>query len=389
MGFWDFFKKIKQKQEEEIEIEIEKISQNELQSWTENKKAEIEKQEETFLKEIQTKISELISELQEKNSTLKKVNVDEKKAEEKIKLIVKENLDNYVYYLEKLLEKLKEINHEDKKIIEKINSVFEDFKKRSSPSYEKATFLIGKEIGSIKETIRKFFRELNRIVKENQEIVDNLKIISSIEEKIKKSNEIKKINSETANIIKNYNEKISNLNNNIKTKEEEIEKIKKSEKFIEEKEKIERLKTKRKELEQDIENLRENIDFKSLANFYHSFEKEMAIVKLYKENFKQAFQRTNGQDLLVLLKEAKMQNTKILNKIGEIEEKKKETGNIEFRDLGISNIENEIKKLNSDIENINIKKLTEEKKLKKLEASLNEIMGLIRSQLIKINVELE
>ena len=109
MGFFDFFKKKK-----EQVVEIEKISQNEFQDWLLNKKTKIEKQEQGFSILIKERISQFISELEEKISALHKIDIEEKKVEEKIKLIVKENLRNYIDYLEKLIIKLKKTDKDRK-----------------------------------------------------------------------------------------------------------------------------------------------------------------------------------------------------------------------------------------------------------------------------------
>ena len=179
---------------------------------------------------IQVRISQLIQELEEKISTLKKINVDKKKIEEKIKIIVRENLDNYIYYLDELIDKLKKMNEFDKEIVEKINSIFSDFEKRSKMSYEKATFLIGKELGDIKESIRAFFKDLENILKDNKDLIDKSKIISSTKTNIEKFSNVNGIKLEIEKAIDEYDKKIRNLDNNIKIKEEDIEKIKKSEK---------------------------------------------------------------------------------------------------------------------------------------------------------------
>tara|TARA_Y100000034_G_scaffold104792_1_gene131602 strand:+ start:8 stop:1153 length:1146 start_codon:yes stop_codon:yes gene_type:complete len=380
MGFFDFFKKKK-----EQTVEIKKISQNEFQDWLLDKKTKIEKQEQEFLILIKKRISQFISELEEKISVLHKVNIEEKKVEEKIKLIVKENLRNYIDYLEKLIIKLKEI---DKDIIIKINFIFTDFQKKSALTYEKATILIGREMKDIKENIRKFFTDIEVIIKNNQDIIDESRIIRLLEIEVKKFNETKKTKSEIKKNIEESNNKINNLKENIKVKEEEIENIKKSEKFLEENKKEEELKTKKQELEEDILNLSRIIDFKALANFYHIFEDKMKIIKEYRENFKQTFQKTNGENIMLLLRESKLHSVDILNKFQEIEEKRKEINNIIIEETGIENLEYVIKEIKSEIEDFNLKKLMKEKKLEKLEINLNDIIESIKTELIKINVKL-
>ncbi len=382
MGFWDFLKK-----KEEQVVKTEKISQDGFQDWILNKKIEIEKQEEQILIPIKERISQFILELEEKISVLHKINIDEKKVEEKIKLIVKENLKNYLDYLEKLITKLKEIGDE-KNIVGTLNFIFTDFKKKSTLSYEKATILIGKEMKDIKENIRRFFTDVEIIIRNNQDIIDESKIIRLLEIEIKKFDEIKKIKLEITKDIEEYDNKISNLEKDIKIKEEEIENLKKSEKFLEENKKKEELKMKKQELEKDIWNLGRLIDFKALANFYHIFEKKMNTIKEYRENFKQAFQKTKGEDIMLLLGESKLHSIDVLNKFKEIEDKRKEIDNIIIGETGFENLEHIIKEMKSKIEAINSNKFMKQKRLEKLEINFNSVIESIKNKLVRVNAEL-
>ncbi len=384
MGFWDFLKKNNTEKEE---IKVEKIAVEELRPWLLTKKKKIAEKEENFLKLVREKIAQLIQELEEEASVLKRINVEEKKAEEKIKLIVRENLHNYIYYLERLINKLKEINKENGGIIEKIDFVFFDFKKRSSISFEKTTFLIGKEMASVKDSTRNFFENLDNILKENKKLIDESKIINSAEKKIEKLSEIEKIQLDIKKLICEYDVKINSLRSEIKIKEEEIKNIKKSEKFIKENRKMGEIEKKKAELEKEIYKLKEMIDLKSLANFFHSFQKEMDVIKAYKENFKNAFQKESGADILGLIREAKLQNIGIIDKIEEINKKKKEIETIIVNKTGIEDLEIRIKKIESEIETTTSKKFVEEKRRENLERNLKEAINLIREDLIKINLE--
>jgi len=381
MGLWDWFRKKK-----EVEISSEKVKAEELENWLKNKKSEIENQETSFLKSVEQRIVQLISELEEEISVLKKVNVDEKKAEEKIKLIVRENLKNYIDHIEKLKEKLEEIKA-NKGIIEKINSIFPDFEKKSKMSFEKATFLIGKEIGDTKDSIRNFFRDLEKIIKENKKLIDKSKIFSSAEMKMKKIGEIKKIMGETEEATGEYDSRINNLKDKIKLKEKELEEIRSSEKFIEQEKREKEREKKKQEIEKEIRELREIIDFKALASFFHSFQKEMAIIKAYKENFKNAFDKSGGEELLGLIKEAKLEPG-ALKKFGEISEMRKEIESIKIEKTGIENLEEEVKKINEEAELVNSKKSAEEKKAEKLDLNYQEILSLLKQELDKINVQI-
>ena len=375
MGFLDWFRK---KQEEEI-VETATISQGEISTWLEKKEQETEKQKQEFLEIVKNNLNKLVSELEEEVDVLKEVDVDEKKAEEKIKLIVKENLGNFINYLEKLILKLKEVNGEVE-ITENINSIFSEFDKRSKLSYEKSTFLIGKELGNVQESIRKFFKELKKISDSNKNLIDELRVISSVETKIGEQEEIAKIKVQLEDRIQELGEKI-------KTKQEELEKLKTSKEFLKENQRKQALETKGQELEQDIGKLRELVDFKALSGFYHKFEKDMAIVRDYRDNFKQAFKKTNGEDLNKLLEESKLGEVVILNKMQEISEKKKEINEL-VKEKASSTGET-IKKLVLNIHNLNSEKSNEKKKAEKIENNLKEVVNSTKEELKKVNVELK
>ena len=383
MGFLDFFKKNKKQI-----VEVEKVSQKEFPDWLINKKSKIEKEEQEFLVSIIKLISELISELKEEISVVNKIDIDEIKTEDRIKLIVKENLRNYLNYLDKLILRLEELDNE-KNIIDKINFIFHDFQRKSSMSYEKATILIGKELAKVKESIKKFFKSIGSLLNAHQGVIGESKIIKLVESQTKEFNDFKKTKSVIAENIESCNDKINNLKKIVKTNEEEIETLKKSERFIEEDKKKQELEKKKQDLDNYIGILGRMIDFKALSNFYHIFEKEMKTIKEYRENFKQTFNKTKGEDILLLLRESNLHNVNILNKIQEIDDKKKEISNVVIGETGLENLGNIINKANLEIQEFNSEKLVKEKRSKKLEISLNDIMKSIKAELIKLNVELD
>ncbi len=380
MGFWDFLKK--------APVEKEAVKFEQLESWIQERKQGSEKQELLFTNEIKDRLLQLTEELQKEIVVLKNINVDKRKAEDKVKLVVKENLSKYIYSLEKLEESFKELHKQEKgNPTEKINSIFSDFEKKSGLSFEKATLLIGEELGNVRKSISNFFRSLKRILEENKSTIEKLKAISVSEAKIKKLSELEENESEIEKNIKEHEEKIGRLQNLIKTKEEEIEKIKASEKFLAETKKRVQLNTKKEELEKEIYNLRAMINFRALTNFYHIFEKEMTLIKQHREDFRNTFNKTKGQDLLALLEEAKLGTVGITNKINEIEEKQKEIEAIVPEKTGIEDKEKEIKELLLKIESFNEAKASEEKRLKKNQENSEEAKKEIKDELAKINVE--
>ncbi len=381
MGILSIFRKKKK------QPEIEKVNLNELKSWLHTNKESLEEQEQTYIKAILERVSTFTNQFKEKIKILSEMDLKDRKAEGKIKLVVKENLANYLHHANRLVDKLCQMDSKSQKeIIETINSTFLEFEKRSSLNFEKATLLIGKEIGDIKEIVRIFFKDMKIILRENEDFINKLGKISSIESKISDFVEAEKIKAEIEKTTKNYKKCIGGLNNQINRIKSEIEKIKKSEKFLCEEEKKINIVRKKQEQDKKFYELKKAVDFKSLTNCYHSFEKEMNIIKEYKEDFRQAFQKNKCENILKLIDKAKQDPCEIQNKIQDIIKKEIEIDDIIVGETGVEQKESEIKRIKSEIESFNLKRDNGEKRYKKLK--INEIVALIKEELLKMNIEL-
>ncbi len=382
MGFFNLFKK---KKEEVLETEV--ISWEGFDEWLLKKNTEIGERERKIFLESKTRIQDFISELNEQIEVLRKTDLSDRKVEQRVKNIVKENLVNYIIHLKKLEEELEKISN-GKNFIGKINSIFRSFEERSKINFAKASFLIREDTNNTKKILKKFLQDIEKIVKDNAEIVHE-KIISSIQEK---NNEIKNIENGKFEILKAIKEddiKINNLKENIKIKEKEIEKIKDSPEFLEnEKKKKSRLE-KEKELGLGIEILKEEIDFKTLAGFYHSFEKEMSLVKECRENFRQIFKRSRENNFVTLLDGANLLNEKISEKIKKIDEIKKDIEEIEIKELGLEKIKRNISEMQDEIKEVVSEKNSKEKKLIQMDEELDSIKKEIEEKLIKMDVKIE
>lgn len=387
MGLFDFFKK-------KPEIKQEKIPLVDLPEFISSRRANIKKQEYEVYLLVNTKLSYLITDLKGRINILENINLDEKKVEARAKFIVKENLSHYLSHLKKLLRDLQEIKTENiHHLISIIDSVFLDFDKKSRLNYEKATFLIGKEIGETKDKINNFFTEIKSILSKNKNIIEENKIFSFIEIKLKELNDLDKIESEINKRISINNEKIKRLDIESDILENNCSEIKKSFEYKKEMENLEKKESVEKANEKIIYELKQLIDFKKLANFYHNNTKKMSIINNYKDSFKSSFEKDNGEEMLLLLSESNLTDSFISKKITEIKEKVKDF-NRRFNNLSlpeskkIKDIVEKIKDLKFDIDNITLENFKENKKLEKLNENKGVIECDIRNELIKINVEL-
>ncbi len=378
MAIKDFLRKIFSSEQEKKENE--KLRIENLEAWLKEKSGEIEKKEKEVAGLIKSNLANLVSELESKILVLERLNLNEKKAEDRIKFIVKENLFLHIKYLKKLVESLKGINEAD---IEKINTIFSDFTKKASPSYEKATFLIGKELGSVKESISNFFKKSKEIIDENKEFFDKKNIVEKIN---KEHNNIKNTESSEKQIINHLSEielSLKDRANAIKSLESEIEHAKKTEKYLANLKRKEENEKAKEDIKKQAIKLRESINFKNLAGIFHTNEKKMKQVKEYNENFLSALENDRGAGLISLLEEIK--NHEASEKLRELIRKQEELNNFkhenETRDL-----ESSISKIKAEVESLENEKLRLQKAGEKQSEMKKSIVSEIRHELEKMNI---
>jgi hypothetical protein len=392
MGFFDFLKrknkKEKNKNNTEIENYLKKLKISEIGTFIEDRLNENRKKEEEIFNSLNQKREVFINEIEAKLKTLNEISLDSKKADLKVKFIVEENKNRYIQQVEKLLDKL--TNFESKELREfmrEIDGIFLNFYNKSHLNYEKATILIGKEIAEIRNLIKNFSKNLIKTFDEN--LIKEIENLLDIQLKLEK---IEKFNSE----LKVIDESIISLNKNIDENKEKKEKlfkkideIKKSEGYNENLKIQMKLKNLQEELENLILDLKQKIDFKELANFFHIFPENIKVVKEYKENFLKKFKQ-NKENILSLINEANLKNSVISEKLEKIEEKEKE---IQENKQKIQEDEtlfcyDSIKELDLNIETIERAKEEKEKKKNKLENNKKNLIDFLKLKLKEFNIEL-
>ena len=157
---------------------------------------------------------------------------------------------------------------------------------------------------------------------------------------------------------------------------EKIEKIKRSEDYTKNLERQAKIKLCGEELEKELLSLKRLIDFKALANFFHIFEKEMNIVKGYREDFQTRFRKDDGESVVRLLNEAKLNNETISEKISQINNKKEEIekNKQEMKKDEIGGLYSETTKIILEIGNLRNEKEREEKRREKLKIRKRELV---------------
>jgi hypothetical protein len=383
MGLFDFFKKILEKKNETSEVEQEKISFSEIGNWVERKRKEIEIREKDILVLIQEKINVFINELKGKMTRVESADVESKKVEDRIKFIANEGRKKYIESANDFLESLDSLEKGRlEKFIEEINKIFLDFNKNSHMSYERATILIGKEMAEVKKSLKIFSGDLIKIFNENKDVVDSLKKFSVIELELKNITETNETFGKIDEVIISLDKKVTEKKEENEKILEEIEEIKKSEDYVKNLERQGNIKLLEGELDKSILGLKQIINFKVLTNFFHIFEKQMKVVKLHRDDFQTGFRKDDGESIVKLLDEAKLNNEMISKKIKHIKERKeeKEKEKQEIKKDNLEELYSATTKIILDIGNLNNEKERDEKRREKLKIRKEELVEDVKEE---------
>jgi hypothetical protein len=279
---------------------------NEIHQEMKNFLIKHEKDEASLASEISDRIRVFRSETAVLISVLEKIDLAQKKESENLKLLVLDNLNLYVSYLKILVSKLDTLK--SKKPNDCINSAFallNEFNKKAHISFEKATILIGKDIATTKETIKAFGNDLVGLAERNKTLFEKDKIADEMKNLLQELMQNKAISESFDENIITFNSEIKKADEEAKEIQNKISYIKNSEDYKKEIEERERMRGREIEMEKDLRELKGKINFKSLANVFHSNKKHSQFIKDYASDFKQALKNDENLELLNLIKDAK------------------------------------------------------------------------------------
>lgn len=371
MSWLDFFRSKK---------ETRKVEFQNLNSEVEAEIEDARKRIKNIKEKIRQRMLQLNSEFEGQIGTLKNIDLKERKEHERIKFIVTENLKAYISHLQNLKDELKSLNPADSNYLEKINTLFENFKRGSINSFQKATILIGKELENVVNSINSFFKDVERIITEDKEVfrieekADILKnILLKFEEE--KKNKIQ---------IKDY---LQNLEQNLKDLEEKKGKAEKSledaknsteySKFLEEREEAEK---ERGRMQREIFSMKQEIDIKAMLKQFHSDKKKSRIIKGYAEDFNVALGNDETLEIAGIIQEAKPEfNAERLREL-RLEFIKLKSWQETLIEKQLKKIEENIKKIDAEISEVQNMANEERKKGERLEKKTDETKGEIKKQ---------
>ncbi len=357
------------------------MSNQELLSYA---KKQIDQKQASLLDELKSTIKALLEELGDEISNLEEINIDEIKAEEKTKIIVKGNLESFIRELKRLRKNLQQFLEKEEDIenfAQEAHSLLKDFEERTAMNFEKATFLVGKELHEVAKSISSFFKYIDKFKKKNKYFIEAIQIINTIAELNKAKKQKKEAEAdldENIQHIENLVKEIDNKQEEFKKKIEQIRNSPEHKKLLQRKEELK----KKHKLEKDkLNELKELINLKRLASIFHFSQKEMSVINEMKTDFYSAYDKYGKHKILDMTSGNKNKET-ITDKIKEIETIREEIKQLSNSLPEKDKIE-EIKEQQDRLKKDKARQLEEKDKLKKKKAHLNEEIKEIQDKLQK------
>ena len=248
-----------------------------------------------------------------------------------------------------------------------INSIIDGFSKSSSKKLQKATILIGKEIAQTEAIVKAFYKEINRVVQENEKTISKMEDIEKLHDLKESFVRAKETQNDANKIFLNLEEEKKKVMDKRNEKEKEINLFKESEEFKKWIEKKEEIKNEMKELNRDINVLKEKIDLKSLLKKFHEIERIRILIKDYRDNFLKGLESDEKLELAEMLKEGGSELKRIAEKRLELKKKRESYSVNEKNETlreGLEKIDYEINHLDKKIEE-------EKRKLMKFNEKVN------------------
>jgi hypothetical protein len=382
MSFFDKIKKLfEEDKKPEKETRTESISFEQLPKKIEALIKESSAKNQGLRKQIDERISAFALDIGGLINNLKQVDLSKRKEYDKIKVAVKQNLELYIFYLDKLSKDLKKLEDGDLgKHIDKIFLILNDFNKASYAPFEKATFLIGKEMAAARNAVMAFAQDMNRIVEDNKTFFEEAKLINQVNNLVKEAVQAEALSKDAEFKIANFGEKIKSLREEHENTKKEIDNVKNSEDYKKDSEEKEDYIRKQNLLEKELQLIRQKTELKSLAKVFHHDKKKSHLIKEYSNDFKKALKSDETLEIVRMVEEVQKID---ISSLKGIQEKLAESSMpVTKTDKAILGLEDKLKSIESEVINkeaaINEEKRKQERLAKKKEKTIGELRGLVK-----------
>ena len=368
-------------------VEIETIKLDEIEDWNVKSKKDLEIVNSQFVSSIKEIINSFSMDFSEKIEMLEQVDLDKFKIEERGRKIVEENYKNYLGHIRKLKDDIEEIRVVDSILaIDEINLVFENFEKKSNLNFQKASILIGNELGAVRESMGQFSRDIRKIIDSNKDYLKKNKVLGLIGKNLEEIKDYRSLGGKINENLKTLDRDIGVVKKDIDNIHVEIDNIKKSESHINNLKNISDFDELKIKYDKLLYSLKKMIDFKGLSNFFHINKNDMEILNKFKSNFKDNYSQDSDK-FISLLNESKLMNLDIKKIIIGIEDINEEIGNIHVGSDETDELVLKINRENIRIGDYEVQIAKDNKKLIKIQESIVEVEKNIVESLKEISVE--
>ena len=389
MSLMDIFKKVfAEKKEEIIEkkpvLQLSQIPYT-LQELLKKKQEKLHELKKTSL----DKINKFNLDLEMNIRVLETLSLEKRKEDAKLKATVFENLKRYIDYLKCLMHDLNSIHSlPPTEYLSKASKLIENFTRNSKSSYEKATILIGDELGKTRETINSFLASISQNLNESEIIKEEIKTISEIEKNMQRIEEIQKNVAEISQANEKENLQKNQTLSQIEENKKDIQCTKDSNECKNSEEEKAKAKEELNMLDNKIQEIKDKIDLKLLSKHLHTDIKKSSLINKYLDNFKEAMKNDSSLAIIDIVREAKGLDVSILRDI-----RKRQAELISLPqsqvDQKLSLLAKEIEKQESEVRN-KVREIEENtKKAEKLKEREKEVIAEVKESLAKINISLK
>jgi len=370
----EFFKG---KEEKSLDVPIKESSLEEVPLKLEEESKEITTSKKQLKERLYNNIKDFELKIDDVILSLEEIDISEKKEHDKIKLVVNENLNQYITYLKRTIENLKKIDLSDpEKIIHKISGILNEFRRLSHMPFEKATILVGEKLGNAKITVNSFIKEINSVFEENKKLFEKDKLFKKINILMNELKNRKYLFEEIDLELKELHNKMEGKKAECSSIKYKISKIRQSEQFNKDNIEKENNKEYIEELYRKINSIKNEINLKELSKKLHEDKKKYKLIMNYIADFKKAIKEDKELQIIEILKsEISEQTAQGLFDLQEIQQRVIELENPLFAktDYEISSLEKELSKLDANINDIESNIARELKKKEKLHIKIDDI----------------
>ena len=385
-----FIDKIKKLFEEDSEPKAEKldiIPLNELSAKIKSIARDIEAKNQKLKLEIERRISLLDKEMSSSVESLKNVDLSKRKEYEKIKLAVQDNLNLYISHIRKLPNDLRKITERElADYFNKIFSILNEFSRISHMPYEKATYLIGREMDSARSSIRQFGQGISALAEQNKSLFEETKQARKLSSLNNELEESKKLDDDIRREISRLDKKIELLGNEAKAISHEIIDIRNSMDYRKEAEEKQGYLKKQEDLGRELQAVKQKMNFRALAKVFHHDKKKAQLIKDYSSNFKEALRADESLKIIDMAKDA--QNLDV-SSLGELRALLHLCPPFLKTERRISELEDKMKGLERESAAAKASIHEENKKLERIAKKQEKIIFELKDILARMNISLK